>query len=691
MMRALVVFEIAILALGLTVVLIVLPGLALAQPPIPHPLEGRQACLTCHETGVGGAPPVPDTHAGRTDRVCQLCHKWVSAEAVATPEPEATTPPLVPPPIPHSLEGRDACLACHEAGVGGAPQVPKDHAGRTNDICQNCHQPAVVAAPTTPVEPTATITPTSPAAPPQIPHPVAGRELCLSCHETGVGGAPQFPADHAGRSNEGCQFCHQPIATAQPTAAQAGPPTIPHSLEGRDNCRMCHETGVGGAPQFPADHADRTNDTCQGCHQPAAMAQPTPTPTPTTPPRPLPTPIQYPFTPGQNTCLDCHKALGGKHEKITTAWQGSIHASRGIRCPDCHGGDPAASDAGAAMSPQAGYIGVPAKADIPSLCGSCHARVELMRQYDLPIDQYAKYLESQHGQLLTQGDQRVATCFDCHDGHGTREVNDPSTSVYPTNVPGLCASCHSDKGFMRPYGIPTNQYELYKESVHGIALLKKQDLRAPSCATCHGTHGAAPPGFEEVASVCGGCHTATQDYYLQGRHGAKAPGMPECVTCHGHHDVMVPSEEMFLGDQPRHCGSCHAPDTPIGGIVADMYQALAGAAGAVEEAEAMVARAAARGLIVTVEEERLREAKTSLTIARAAQHTVQLATAENKTEEARSIATEVRDRAEKAIAETVFRRQAMVVAVASIALISGLLYYAKRQLDEDYFKRVRKF
>jgi hypothetical protein len=40
-------------------------------------------------------------------------------------------------------------------------------------------------------------------------------------------------------------------------------------LEGMDNCLMCHETGVGGAPQYPAEHAGRTNETCTGCHEPA--------------------------------------------------------------------------------------------------------------------------------------------------------------------------------------------------------------------------------------------------------------------------------------------------------------------------------------------------------------------------------------------------------------------------------------
>ncbi|MEE8392289.1 MAG: cache domain-containing protein, partial [Anaerolineae bacterium] len=45
-------------------------------PAIPHPLtqEGREDCLICHGTGIGGAPQVSDEHVGRTDQSCRQCH-----------------------------------------------------------------------------------------------------------------------------------------------------------------------------------------------------------------------------------------------------------------------------------------------------------------------------------------------------------------------------------------------------------------------------------------------------------------------------------------------------------------------------------------------------------------------------------------------------------------------------------------
>ncbi len=46
------------------------------------------------------------------------------------------------------------------------------------------------------------------------------------------------------------------------------PPSVAHSLENRNDCRLCHESGVGGASEFPGDHTDYDNAVCQVCNQP---------------------------------------------------------------------------------------------------------------------------------------------------------------------------------------------------------------------------------------------------------------------------------------------------------------------------------------------------------------------------------------------------------------------------------------
>jgi hypothetical protein len=364
--------------------------------------------------------------------------------------------------------------------------------------------------------------------------------------------------------------------------------------------------------------------------------------------------------------------LGGKHERITNQWEGSVLATFDVTCADCHGGDPGADDITTAKSPEAGYIGVPDRTAIPSLCGSCHADPERMLPYGLPIDQLREYEQSTHGQLLAQGDENVPTCFDCHGGHAAQAVNDPRSSVYPTNLQATCARCHADKERMAPYGLLTNQYELYQNSVHGIALLGEQNLEAPTCATCHSSHGAALPGYTETVDVCGQCHSQEEKYYLIGGHrrgrqeGSEAP---RCITCHGRYDVQPATTELFLSDEPRHCGSCHASGSLEGVAVDAMYQTLVRAEQAFDTAEEAVAEARAAELSLDTLEPQLEEAQTRLTEAAAAQHELQLETVEEKAAEVESISAEIQEAVEMASAK---RNLDSWVPPGIIAVVLGL-------------------
>ena len=523
--------------------------------------------------------------------------------------------------------------------------------------------------------------------PPPIPHSLDGRGECAVCHATGLGGAPKFPADHTGRTNEMCQMCHKPgavkpgattaPASGTPSAtkpAAGGIPKIPHPLQNRDNCLACHQTGIGGATKVPANHAGRTIATCKGCHQPATST--------TEIPIVVPTPVIHKsaVSATQDACVTCHTTQTGQSVQMVNDWKGSIHAERNVTCADCHGGDATKADKATAHALSAGYVGVPKLVDIPALCASCHARIEAMRQYDVPTDQYAKYLTSVHGQKLAQGDMKVATCATCHESHATKKTDDPTAKVYALNVPALCASCHGNAEYMKGYHIPTNQFALYVQSVHGHALLDKQDMRAPSCATCHGTHGAAPPGFNEVANVCGSCHTATQQYYLQSVHANDKPGTPKCVTCHGRYDVMTPSDDMFAGNSTRQCGSCHPDGSAQANAVKGLYDNITSSAKALEEAEVALKRAAAAALITSPEEAKIAEAKTALITARAAQHTLNASLVKEKTDLAIAKAKQVISNSEKAKSDEVLRRQVMGIGLVIMALAILSLYIIRREL-----------
>lgn len=544
------------------------------------------------------------------------------------------------PRIPHPLKDRERCLGCHARGIQGIPQTPRGHESYTNDLCRNCHTPASLVEEGT-----------APAAPPAaaVPHTLKGRENCLSCHTSPEAGA----------------------------VLPGGAPVIPHTLIGREDCLACHSEGVGGAPIIPTDHKGRPSAICQACHQPTQPLGPA-VATPET--GPAPTPVAHPAAGGVDNCVECHRALDDKHAALVIDWQASIHAERNVGCADCHGGDPNATTVDESMSPAAGYIGSPAKKDIPALCASCHANIEMMRQYNLSTDQYSQYQQSTHGMRLTAGDENVATCADCHGSHKTLKANDPASSVYPANVPAMCAHCHADAKLMAPYKIPTDQYDLYRQSVHGHALIDQQDFRSPTCATCHGTHGAAPPGFQEVANICGDCHSATQEYYLKSAH-AEVENGPKCVTCHGRYDVGKPSEALYLGSEPRHCGSCHDPNTEQGRTVGVFYDMIDEAAIAYDEAEASIAAAGRLGMLVAPQQALMSEANTALVTARAAQHAIDTKSVFDMTTKAKEKADKAKAEAEESVAQSRFRRAAMVVAVAAIGLTIAALYMLKREVE----------
>jgi len=438
---------------------------------------------------------------------------------------------------------------------------------------------------------------------------------------------------------------------------------------------------------------------------PEPSASPTPIPAP-----PAPSPIAHPPEGETNECLACHRVVNEQQAGIAAAWEESIHGTGGVTCADCHGGDPTSDRMGVAMDPAIGFIGTPGRSETVGLCGSCHSDPQRMRASGLPTDQYAKYWTSVHGQRLAgAADARVAICIDCHGSHDVKKASDPTAAVFPLNVPTLCASCHADATKMEPYGIPTDQFEVYAKSVHGIALLEESDTRAPSCASCHGSHAAMPPRATEVVEVCGKCHTATQNLYLQSRHAELEEAAPKCWTCHGTHDVAQPSEALFFHPEPpeyecstchdlatrttrieldrfadpaeRRCDTCHHPRSDIYAQVEAIAGALSGAQGAYASADERIREAAGVGMIVEDADVTLSEAKTSLIQAQAAVHTTKLTLISETATTAEAKAADAEAIAQARLDESLFRRQAMVVVVVLIAAIVLALVVIRRRLE----------
>jgi hypothetical protein len=425
---------------------------------------------------------------------------------------------------------------------------------------------------------------------------------------------------------------------------------------------------------------------------------------------PAPTPIAHPPEGATNQCFECHRVLNHQQETIATAWQESIHGKGGVTCADCHGGDPTSDRMGIAMDRTKGFIGKPSRAQTVGMCGSCHSDPGRMSKYSLSTDQYAKYWTSVHGQrLLAAADTQVAICIDCHGSHDIKKASDPTAAVYPTNVPKLCASCHADANKMAPYGIPTNQYEIYSKSVHGVALLQNADVRAPSCVSCHGSHDAKPPTDTTVVEVCGKCHTATQALYMQSRHAELSTAAPKCWTCHGTHDVAQPSQKLFFhevtpdyqcstchdpvdqslriqldqfkDESERRCDTCHHPDSDIYVQVQAIAGSISGAQDAFDAASSRIHEAAGVGMIVEDADVTLSEAKTSLIQAQAAIHTTKLTIISATAAEAKAKAESAEAIARARLDESFFRREAMVVVVALIVLNVMALVLVRRRVE----------
>jgi Rieske Fe-S protein len=240
-------------------------------------------------------------------------------------------------------------------------------------------------------------------------------------------------------------------------------------------------------------------------------------------------------------CQPCHPTEGEEFSR-------SVHAKGDFDCRQCHGGEEvyAMPEANAAVytrqtAPPASrpafdhgtkFRGKPSRLDVPPLCGDCHANVARMNPYGLRTDQLAQYKTSQHGiRLFTAQDTRVAVCIDCHGKHAVLAPSDPSSSVNALSVPGTCGRCHGDAEVMGKYDIPSQIVAQYKQSVHGRGLLEGHDAGMPTCATCHGNHGAQPPGFRDIGHVCAKCHQQTADYFNLSVH-SRFSRLPACVECH---------------------------------------------------------------------------------------------------------------------------------------------------------------
>lgn len=127
-----------------------------SPPRVPHAVpvflrDDNSDCLACH--GRGGYDSGLDAYAPVTphpeNENCYQCHlPRLTENLFAESNWQSIDPPRLgrsqlggsPPPIPHSLQMREDCIACH-TGPAAVAEIRVEHASRGN--CRQCHVPTV--------------------------------------------------------------------------------------------------------------------------------------------------------------------------------------------------------------------------------------------------------------------------------------------------------------------------------------------------------------------------------------------------------------------------------------------------------------------------------------------------------------------------------------------------------------------
>ena len=394
-----------------------------------------------------------------------------------------------------------------------------------------------------------------------------------------------------------------------------------------------------------------------------------------------------------DSCMTCHSALEEGTKGPATLIKNDVHIAHGLSCVDCHGGDRSSDDPDVSMSKAKGFKGKPARTAIPKFCASCHAKPDIMRKFapSERVDQYELYQTSVHGKRLAAGDTNVATCIDCHSVHDIRAVKDSMSPVYPLHVADTCSRCHSDKVKMAPYKIPTNQFDEYRASVHWEAMTKRGDLSAPSCASCHGNHGAKPPQVESVAAVCGTCHVLFETLYEKSVHKAVfsgAGGGGGCIVCHSNHGIHQPSTAMLVGPNAV-CSGCHDAGSAPARTAAQMAAWIDGLDRALKQSETVLARAEEYGMEVSEAQVRLIDGRENLVKARLALHAIDPAEMKNPIDAGMVVAGETREAGQAALREKDFRRWGLAISVILIGIAILAIRFLIRRIETNGSREVR--
>lgn len=231
----------------------------------------------------------------------------------------------------------------------------------------------------------------------------------------------------------------------------------------------------------------------------------------------------------------------------------------------------------------------------PSSCVACHADEARAGADSVRlVEEHARDVHAELG----------FSCQDCHGGNpdpgladDAEAAMDPVFAPRPflgapnrSDVPGLCARCHSDPTVMRRFdpSARVDQEREYRTSNHGRAL-ERGDPKVATCVGCHGAHGIrriadpdSPVYPTRVAATCARCHADPStmegyttrsgeplpvDQYALWRGSVHAAALferedlsaPTCSDCHGNHGATPPDVDSVA----QVCGHCHGREAVL--------------------------------------------------------------------------------------------------------------------------------
>lgn len=193
-----------------------------------------------------------------------------------------------------------------------------------------------------------------------------------------------------------------------------------------------------------------------------------------------------------------------------------------------------------------------AYADRPQSCRGCHATLGPEDAIKLTDGStISVYVDPDTVEHSIHGNE--LSCTDCHRtmrDYPHEPVAIPNRKQYRLQMAQTCNQCHYD------------YFSEVMESVH-FQKIAGDDLNAPTCVDCHGSHDVQDASEPRLAinEKCAECHAETAETYANSVHGKalakEAEYAPTCTDCHGAHAIEEASKGEFQMGSYQICATCH--------------------------------------------------------------------------------------------------------------------------------------